>query len=235
MLGTAGNLLMPKDSPRFDGRLINSHHIGCERWLALGGTLCGAALEWFRGACAQGVDWDTLEGEAAAVEVGAAGVVMLPYLLGERTPVWDEKARGAFFGLDVGHGRAHLYRALLEGIALGFRDCLSVVEEQGVEFREVVASNGAGRSALLRQALADALRTPVFWVPDSDATVAGAAKLAAIGASPASVSTWKAVGSAGVRHEPDARASEKLREVLARRRALYTATVSVRSGADNRS
>jgi xylulokinase len=229
MLGTAGNLLMPRNAARFDGRLINSHHVGCERWLALGGTLCGAALEWFRGACAPGVDWDTLEREAASVEVGAAGVVMLPYLLGERTPVWDEKVRGAFFGLDVGHGRAHLYRALLEGIALGFRDCLSVVEDQGVRFREVVASNGAGRSALLRQALADALETPVSWAPESDATVAGAAKLAAIGASPRHGSRWHALGHAGVRHEPDAHASARLQGVLAKRRAFYAATVSMRS------
>ena len=55
MLGTAGNLLMPMREPRFDSRLINSHHVGSERWLALGGTLCGAALEWFRRACAPGV------------------------------------------------------------------------------------------------------------------------------------------------------------------------------------
>jgi xylulokinase len=175
------------------------------------------------------VDWDTLEREAAAVEVGAAGVVMLPYLLGERTPVWDEKVRGAFFGLDMGHGRAHLYRALLEGIALGFRDCLSVVEEQGVRFREVVASNGAGKSALLRQALADALETPVSWAPESDATVAGAAKLAAIGASAEHGPTWRPVGRAGVRHEPDPHASTRLQEVLAKRRAFYAATTSLRA------
>jgi xylulokinase len=217
MLGTAGNLLVPMREPRFDARLINSHHVGVDRWLALGGTLCGAALEWFRGACAAGAEWTELEREVASVPVGAGGVVMLPYLQGERTPVWDEKARGVFAGIDLSHGRGHLYRALVEGIALGFRDCLSVVTERGVKVGEVIACNGAGRSAVLRQALADALEVPVVWAADSDATVAGAARLAAAGVG----AGWQAGSAARVRHEPDPSASARLREVLATRRTLY--------------
>ena len=220
MLGTAGNLLVPMASPRFDTRLIHSHHVGCERWLALGGTLCGAALEWFRRTFAPGEDWRSLEGEARAAGVGAGGVVMIPYLQGERTPIWDEHARGVFAGLDVRHGRGHLCRALIEGVALGFRDCLSVVEEGGVRLREAIASDGAGRNALLRQTLADALEVPVVWDPESQTTVAGAARLAAIGVGRG----WKDVPSDGrIRHEPDPRASTTLRELLRRRRAIYEA------------
>ncbi len=163
-LGTAGNLTMPMNEPRFDSRLVNTHHVGYGRWLALGGTLCGAALEWFRRTFAPGVAWETLEAEAAAVPVGAGGVVALPYLQGERTPIWDEDARGAFVGLELAHGRGHMYRALLEGIALGFRDCLAVAEERGLRLTEVLALEGGGRSALLRQACADALGVPVTWV-----------------------------------------------------------------------
>jgi xylulokinase len=155
---------------------------------------------------------------------------MLPYLQGERTPVWNDRARGVFFGLDVSHGRGHLYRALVEGIALGFRDCLSVVEEQGVRFREVVANGGAGGSALLRQVLADALEVPLVWEEDNDGTVAGAAMLAAIGtgAIESGGSAWGRGTAATVRHEPDARASTKLREVFALRRALYEAVRTLR-------
>jgi len=222
MLGTAGNLLMPMDHPRFDSRLVNSHHVGCDRWLALGGTLCGAALEWFRGACARGVDWNTLEQEAGEVEVGAGGLVVLPYFQGERTPVWDERARGVFFGLDLTHTRAHLYRALIEGIALGFRHCLAVAEERGVRFGEVVAANGAGRSALLRQALSDALGVPVTWVGSGGGTVSGAALLAGLGigvlADPRAGRAWR---REVIRHEPDPRASAKLVDVFARRVSLY--------------
>jgi len=232
MLGTAGNLLVPTDRPRFDARLINSHHVGCDRWLSLGGTLCGAALEWFRRACAPGAEWDELEAEAAAVEVGASGLVVLPYLQGERTPVWDEHARGAFHGLDLTHGRGHLLRAMIEGVALGFRDCLLVAEQQGVRFGEVVAANGAGRSRLLRQTLADALGLPLVWTPRGGATVTGAAILAALGArvigEARDARGWGAHGTvAAERHEPDPRAHARLSEVFERRRALYRAVRGV--------
>jgi xylulokinase len=233
MLGTAGNLLMPMTQPRFDARLINSHHVGCERWLALGGTLCGAALEWFRGACAPDAPWDLLEAEAETVDVaGLAGLTVLPYFQGERTPIWDEGARGVISGIDRTHRRGHLYRALLEGIALGFRHCLAVAEENGARFGEVVAANGAGKSALFRQILADALGLPLTWRDCADAgggTLAGAAILAGIGAGvlagPEVARSWREQEDRGrgvsVRHEPEPRAHARLREVFARRGDLY--------------
>jgi sugar (pentulose or hexulose) kinase len=234
MLGTAGNLLMPMVQPRFDPRLVNSHHVGCERWLALGGTLCGAALEWFRGACAAGVAWETLEAEAASVDVQTIGkLLVLPYFQGERTPIWDENARGAFFGIDLTHGRGHLYRALLEGVALGFRHCLAVFEENGATLSEVVAANGAGRSPLLRQILADALGLPLTWRDAADGsggTVAGAALLAGLGAgvlaSPEIARAWHSSQGSTVRHEPEARAHARLCDVFSRRLALYSAVSS---------
>jgi xylulokinase len=228
MLGTAGNLLVPTREARFDARLINSHHVGCDRWLSLGGTLCGAALEWFRAACAPGVEWSILEAEAAAVTPEAPDLVMLPYLQGERTPLWNESARGVFFGLDLTHRRGHLYRALLEGIALGFRHCLAVTEETGVVLHEVVAANGAGKSALLRQTLADALGVSVVWSAGDGvpATVRGAAILAGLGCG--ALKDAAAGARAGsrdglVRHEPDPKAHARLQRLFARRTALYDA------------
>ena len=232
MLGTAGNLLLPMKQPRFDSRLLNSHHVGCDRWLALGGTLCGAALEWFRRACAPGATWEELEAEAAAVDVGAGGVVMLPYLQSERTPIWDERARGAFSGLALTHGRGHLFRALLEGIALGFRDCLAVAEESGTRLASVVAANGAGKSPLLRQILADALGVPLTWSSGGGATVAGAALLAGIGTGVVAGATagraWHEAQPGAQRHDPDPRSHVRLDEVLQRRRALYAAESAAR-------
>jgi xylulokinase len=228
MLGTAGNLLMPMARPRFDPRLVNSHHVGCERWLALGGTLCGAALEWFRGVCAPGVAWEALEAEAASVDANAIGkLLVLPYFQGERTPIWDENVRGAFVGIDLTHGRGHLYRALLEGVALGFRHCLAIAEEHGATFSEVVAANGAGRSALLRQILADALGVPLTWRDGTGGgTVAGAALLAGIGAGvlagPEVARAWQAWRGPSVRHEPEPRAHARLCDVFSRRLALYS-------------
>jgi xylulokinase len=225
MLGTAGNLVMPMAHPRFDNRLVNSHHVGCDRWLALGGTLCGAALEWFRHACAPGVDWPTLEAEAAAIDDSEMGsLLILPYFQGERTPVWDERARGAFSGIDLAHRRGHLYRALLDAVALGFRHCLAVAEERGARFSEVVAANGAGQSPLLRQTLADALGLPLTWRDGGEGggTLAGAALLAGIGAGvlegPEVARSWR---GPAVRHEPRHDAHERLCDVFSRRVALY--------------
>ncbi len=224
MLGSAGNLLIPMDEPRFDSRLVNSHHVGCDCWLALGGTLCGAALEWFRRVCARDVSWEALEAEAAAADLGSSALVALPYFQGERTPIWDDKVRGAFVGLDLTHGRGHLYRALLEGIALGFRECLAVVEERGVRLGEVIAANGAGRSALLRQILADALGVPVRWTGRAGGTLAGAALLAGIGtgmfADARLACAWR---GEEIRHVPDPRAHARLVDLSIRRTALYEA------------
>jgi xylulokinase len=232
MLGTAGNLLMPMDEPRFDLRLINSHHVGSDAWLALGGTLCGAALEWFRRACAPGIPWEQLEKEAASIDVGAQGVVMLPYLQGERTPVWDERARGAFFGLGLTHGRGHLVRALFEGIALGFADCLAVARDAGTPVREAIAANGAGKSALLRQTLADAMGIPVTWADDRGATVWGAAILAGLGVGAFTAGSIPSAtdDAARYRHVPDPRAHERLTEVMRQRTAYYRAERLTRVG-----
>ena len=97
MLGTAGNLLIPMASAHFDTRLIQSHHVGVERWLALGGTLCGAALEWFRETCASGVDWETLESEVARLDHPATDLIVLPDFQGELTPIWNANARAVIF------------------------------------------------------------------------------------------------------------------------------------------
>jgi xylulokinase len=226
MLGTAGNLLMPMGEPRFDSRLINTRHVGCDMWLALGGTICGAALEWFRRTCAPDATWDDLEAEAARVPPGAEGVLVLPYLQGERTPLWNARARAVFFGAGLAHGRGHLFRALVEGIALGFRHCLAVAQENGIELHEVVAANGAGRSGLLRQTLCDALGVPLSWDGGAGATVAGAAVLAGLGIGclkdARAPRTW-AKESDRVHHTPDARVHGVLEKGFARRLALYGA------------
>jgi xylulokinase len=156
----------------------------------------------------------------------AEGLIALPYLQGERTPVWDEAARGCFFGLDLAQGRGHLYRAMLEGVALGFRHCMAVAEEGGVRFAEVVASDGAARSPLLRQTLADALGVPVTWSSEGGGTLEGTAILAGLAAGVLADprprdGSWRP--RTGVRHEPDARAHARLQAVFARRVALFEA------------
>src|SRR5262249_47781685 len=227
MLGTSGNIVVPTATARFDARLIQSHHVGCDRWLALGGTMCGAASAWFKRVFGGGASWEELEREAADVDVGATGLVVLPYLQGERTPIWNDSARGVFFGLDLTHGRGHLYRAMLEGIALGFRHCASVLEENGVRLSQVVAANGAGRSPLLRQILCDALGVPLGWTPGAGGTLVAGAILAGLGAGVLAdardARSWR---GELVRHEPDPHAHGALSAVFARRLALYEGIAS---------
>ena len=224
MLGTAGNLIMPLATPEFDTRLINSHHVGCDRYLALGGTLSGALQEWFRSIAAPGIAFETLDAEAAAVPAGADGLRLLPYLQGERTPVWDAGARGAFVGLSLVHGRGHLYRAVLEGVAVSFRHCAEIATEKGLRLREVIAVNGGARSAVWRQILCDALGVPLHYVPDGAGAPAGGALLAGIAVGlvdgVAAARRWR---PALVRHVPDAGRTATYAALLAARRELYPA------------
>ncbi len=235
MLGTAGNLLVPRSTPGTDPRLINAHHVGTRSWLTLGGTLSGGAQEWLRHALVRGTtsDDDTavrgalpsfelLDSEASRVDVGSEGLLFLPYLQGERTPIWDVHARGAYVGLGLSHGRGHLWRALLEGVALGFADCQRVVEDDGITLAEVVAANGGGKSALFRQILCDALGVPLTYTPRAGGTIAGAAILAALGVGLLEdASEARAWRGETIRHEPNAVAHAIYRERLAIRRQVY--------------
>lgn len=236
MLGTAGNLLVPLKARGTDPRLINSHHVGVDRWLSLGGTLSGGAQEWLRHALSRGPlaeddtavrsalpTFEALDADAARVGTGSDGLLFLPYLHGERTPIWDVDARGAFVGLGLQHARGHLWRALLEGIALGFVDCQAVIEESsGVKLREVIAANGGGKSALFRQILCDALGVPLAYTPKGGGTVAGAAILAGLGCGALkSADDARAWRGEQVRHEPDVNAHARYREMLALRRETY--------------
>jgi len=90
--------------------------------------------------------YDLLTREAARVPAGSDGLLFLPYLTGERTPHPDPQARGAYVGLTARHGKAHLVRALLEGVSFGLRDSLELIKGLGVPVVQVRASGGGARS-----------------------------------------------------------------------------------------
>jgi xylulokinase len=118
--------------------------------------------------------------EAASTPPGAEGLVFLPYLMGERTPIWDPSARGVYFGLSGYHKRGHLYRALLEGAAFAFRQMLEIVRSTGTEIDSITLTDGGAASPLWRQVFADILGIPVHWQPKSGGTLLGTALLAAV-------------------------------------------------------
>ena len=127
------------------------------RWF-LGGAMnaTGKAFDWLRDdVLGSAVPTDALLAEAMAVEPGAAGLVFLPYLAGERSPIWDPAARGAFVGLSLRHRRAHLARAVLEAADLALRHVAAPIVAAGVEVRELRVSGGLARERELNRLKAD--------------------------------------------------------------------------------
>jgi xylulokinase len=109
-------------------------------------------------------------------------LIFLPYLMGERHPHPDPNARGVFFGLTLRHEKAHLTRAVLEGVTYGLRDLLDLVRALGVSIEQVRASGGGAQSRLWRQILADVFNTEIAVVNVTEGAAYGAALLAGVGA-----------------------------------------------------
>jgi len=153
------------------------------RWFVGGAmTATGKALEWLDGqVLAGGPGADALIAEAAGVPPAAGGLVFLPYLAGERSPIWDPAARGAFVGLTLAHGRAHLARAVLEAAALALRHLATPIAQAGIRIDELTVTGGTARGDTWNQIKADVLQVPVTVPAVREAAVLGAAILASIG------------------------------------------------------
>jgi sugar (pentulose or hexulose) kinase len=142
----------------------------------------GASVDWLRGPILGG-RWsaDELQAAAASVAPGAGGLVFLPYLAGERAPVFDDAARGAFFGLTLGHDARHLARAVLEGTAFAMRSVAEPLAAAGASIRELRLTGRSGDDTWAR-VKADVLGVPVAIPAVGDTAALGAAILAAAGA-----------------------------------------------------
>ena len=185
-LGTSGVVFATANQPFYEpeGRLHAFPHALPQKWNLMGVMLSAAgSLRWHRDTLAPGVDFDELLAPAAEVPAGSEGLLFLPYLTGERTPHPDPFARGAFVGLTVRHGLAHMTRAVLEGVAFGLRDSFSLMQGVGLGvIRQVRVSGGGARSALWRQILADVLGSELATVNSTEGAAYGAALLAGVGA-----------------------------------------------------
>src|SRR4029079_7403251 len=122
-----------------------------------------------------------LTAEAALAGPGAEGLFFLPYMTGERTPHFDPDAKGAWIGLTVRHGRAHMIRSLLEGATFAMRDSLERIREMGVAIEQVRVSGGGGRNPLWRQIQADTYGHHVATLTSTEGPAFGAALLAQVG------------------------------------------------------
>lgn len=191
--GTTSNLsaVSPSLPHRRDSRLAYTAHVLPGRWLVEQGlNATGAILRWLRALAYAGPAeagpagddlYERMSAEAAAVPPGAEGLFLLPFFMGARSPRWQPLARGAAVGLTLEHGRAHLVRAAMEGVAFELRACRQVLEEAGLAPVRIVAMGGGAKSSLWLQIKAAVMGVP-FVVPRNDlAAPLGAAVLAGWG------------------------------------------------------
>jgi len=240
-IGTSGVVFAATDRPALDplGRLHTFCHAIPGRWHVMGVTqAAGLSLRWFRDQFGTGKNdgrdpYERLSDEAASVPPGSEGLLWAPYLMGERTPHLDPNIRGALVGLSSSHKRAHIIRAIQEGVAFSLKDTFSIFEEMNVPITKIRLGGGGARSKLWRQIQADVYAQEVELVEAEEGAAYGAAILAAVGAR-----HWNSVDEAcdavvrvATRVTPNAEASRILRENYSIYRRLYPALRSLTAGA----
>ncbi|MGH7619549.1 MAG: FGGY-family carbohydrate kinase, partial [Gemmatimonadaceae bacterium] len=162
-------------------------HVVPDMWYLMGVVLAaGGAFAWYRDqfvrelAGSRDIN-DRLDEEAASVPAGADGVTFLPYLQGERTPHRDASMRGAFLGLSLAHSRAHLTRAVVEGVCFALRDSLSILQEIGLAPAQMLLTGGGAKSKFVRRLQGEVFGVPVCTVNREEGPAFGAALLGAVG------------------------------------------------------
>lgn len=236
-IGTSGVVFAATDRPALEpaGRLHTFCHAIPGRWHVMGVTqAAGQSLRWFRDQFGAPGDsskdpYERLCEEAATVPPGCQGLLWTPYLMGERTPHLDPDARGALVGLTATHTRAHVIRAILEGVAFSLRDTFTLFDEMQVGVARIRLGGGGARSPLWRQIQADVYGHEVEIVEAEEGAAYGAAILAGVGAG-----MWKSVDEAcaavvrvAQKVKPDAAAMSAMNASYVRYRRVYGATKSI--------
>jgi len=190
--GQAGGMSICMNNYKADKRLILSHHATSNQWILQGGTVGGGGvMRWLE---KEFGDYERIKGQecgkssltlfneiAERVAPGSDGVVFLPYMSGERTPIWNPDAKGVFYGLDFSKTKGHFVRAAMEGVAYSLRHNLEVAEAAGAKVGELRAMGGSANSLLWTQIKSDVTGKKIT-VPSSDtATTLGAVMLAGVG------------------------------------------------------
>ena len=194
-IGTSGVVFAATDRPALDalGRVHTFCHAVPDRWHVMGVTqAAGLSLRWFKdtfgvgdagnsGDQARRDPYDRLCGEAAQAPPGSDGVMWAPYLMGERTPHLDPHARAALVGLSATHTRAHITRAILEGVAFSLRDSLTIIGDMGLPATRIRLGGGGAHSPLWRRIQADVYGQAVEVLAAEEGAAYGGALLAGVG------------------------------------------------------
>lgn len=190
--GQAGGMSICLDEYKANPNLIMSYHVVPNKWLLQGGTVGGAGVpRWFLKHFGEADNLNAQENGtnpyyemdkiAQEVSVGSDGMVFLPYMAGERSPIWNPNAKGVFYGVDFAKTRGHFIRAIEEGVAYSLKHNLLEAEQLGIKIDELKSMGGAANSKLWMQIKADVTNKPIEVISTDSATTWGAAILAGVG------------------------------------------------------
>ncbi len=190
-ISTGGTILTPITSPLFDERMHTLCSAYKDKWFLMGAVLSGgSAIAWFMDNIlnaenriegeAKKRSFDEIMDSAKTVPAGSEGLIFLPYLNGERTPLMDPSACGSFIGLRGHHTRAHMVRAIMEGVAFSMRASIEIFRGLGLPVDSVSSFGGGSKSPVWRQIISEVFGLPLKWRQFSDFSPVGAALCAAM-------------------------------------------------------
>lgn len=192
-IGTSGVVFAHSDKPQIDklGRVHTFCSAVPNAYTVMSCTLsAGLALKWFRDnfctseeEVAKLLDTDSyilIDKGVDKIQIGSDRLIFLPYLMGERSPILNEKARGVFFGLSAIHTKYHMARAIMEGVMFAQKHCLEVINEMGVFPEQMYACGGGGKSPIWRQMMADMYGANVITNQNEEGPALGVAILASV-------------------------------------------------------
>jgi xylulokinase len=160
-LGAAAEINLTTNKPLFDPKAmipLRCHAIPDMWFNSASAMTSGTALRWFlEQFCEKGESYKEMDEKALKVPSGSEGLIFLPYLSGERVPIWDPKVRGAFIGISIASTKAHFYRAVLEGIAFSLRSIMDAYKDLRINFKKISISGGGAKSKLWKRIVVDCL------------------------------------------------------------------------------
>ncbi len=233
--GQAGGMSICEDTPIAHEALILSEHVVAGKWLLQGGTVGGGGVvNWFERTFYEHMrdeetgkpDFKGMDDIAAEIAPGSDGLLFLPYMSGERSPIWDPDATGIYFGVDFSKTKAHFIRASMEGVGFSLEHNLNVAEQSGATVNKLYSMGGAANSRLWTQMKSDITGKEIA-IPNSDAaSTLGAVILAGVG-----VGVYKDFDDAVTQtirikrtHTPNRELYETYQKAMKKYLALYEST-----------
>lgn len=193
--GGAGDILYCTEDIKTSTKLFFDYHIVPEKYLINGCMAAsGSLVKWYLGDIIGNYGGEALkklDEEASKLPPASDGLIILPYFLGEKTPIFDPQARGMMFGLTLSHTKAHIFRACLEAVIYGFKHHIDIIKEIGYDPKHIIATNGGSRSKFWCQIAADVLNQEIIAYPSHPGSALGVAFLA--GMTSGMFSSWEEI------------------------------------------